>query len=113
MSAELEDFEEQLNGILEGVKGCLAKEMLKLKGAERIEKCSYLRNRLNRCKQLLQSINLEIRSLKAELAVEWTEKAKQIDVDIRQLVSDVEWAEKSTPANEINKPKSKVSEPFF
>ncbi|KAJ3026943.1 UNVERIFIED_CONTAM: hypothetical protein HDU68_004790 [Siphonaria sp. JEL0065] len=57
------------------------------------QRCSYLKNRLTRAKQVHRTIVVEIRDLPKELAPDWEAKAKGYEAEIGQLLQDVEWAE--------------------
>ncbi|KAJ1548390.1 hypothetical protein HK096_002011, partial [Nowakowskiella sp. JEL0078] len=83
-------------------------ELPKIRGAERIEKCSYLKNRLNRAKQVQRSMQVEIRELISSngpnsTSAEWEKKAKDAEAQIQKLWQDVEWAETSSERPEVNK----------
>jgi hypothetical protein len=91
--------------------------MTKLKGQERIEvhnhsypkKCQYLRNRITRAKQVLRSINVEIRGLEKTKAPEWEDKAKKYEEVIAKLAQDVEWAEQTSTGKGKQEPPAKKS----
>ena len=125
---DLEDFEEQIQQLLSSVESSLTSELNKIRGTERIEvrptqptyilinkrhisiaqKCHYLKNRLQRARQVYRSIQVEIREIQnSEVQAEWETKAKAFDQHISKLTQDVDWAEKSTtmdkkaPASEM------------
>ncbi|KAJ3318788.1 hypothetical protein HDV06_007039 [Boothiomyces sp. JEL0866] len=106
MSADLEDFDDQMNELLKSIQTILEKDVPKLKGQERVEKCQYLRNRLVRAKQVHRSIMVEIRSLPPGPAAEWDIKAKQHEERIAKLSQDVEWAETTNQGKEEIKKKN-------
>lgn len=61
------------------------------------KKCHYLKNRLQRARQVYRSIQVEIREIQnPEVLAEWETKAKAFDQQISKLTQDVDWAEKST-----------------
>jgi hypothetical protein len=61
------------------------------------QKCHYLKNRLQRARQVYRSIQVEIREIQnPEVQAEWEAKAKAFDQQISKLTQDVDWAEKST-----------------
>ena len=60
------------------------------------KKCQYLRNRLTRAKQVLRSINVEIRGLNPADTPPWEAKAREFEDRINKLSQDVEWAETAT-----------------
>ncbi|KAJ3399713.1 hypothetical protein HDV05_001568 [Chytridiales sp. JEL 0842] len=93
--SEIEEFDEQLQDLIEGVTQVLEREVPRLRGQERIEKCAYLKNRLTRSKQVHRSLLVEIRDLDDELKHDWEQKAKTYETTIAKLCSDVEWAETS------------------
>ncbi|KAJ1512923.1 hypothetical protein HMI55_006050, partial [Coelomomyces lativittatus] len=59
-------------------------------------KCEYLKNRLNRCKQLVKSITVETRELVPDKRAPWNEKAKGFDATIAKLQQDINWVVTST-----------------
>ncbi|KAI8828627.1 hypothetical protein HDU77_002735 [Chytriomyces hyalinus] len=93
MSAEIEEFDEQMQDLLKGITQVLEREIPTLRGSERVERCSYLKNRLTRAKQVQRTIVVEIRELPKEQVAEWEAKAKQYEAEIGRLLQDVEWAE--------------------
>ncbi|KAI9332525.1 hypothetical protein BDR26DRAFT_869235 [Obelidium mucronatum] len=93
MSSEIEEFDEQIIDLLQGIKKVLEREVPTLRGAERIERCSYLKNRLTRAKQVHRTIVVEIRDLPKDQVADWEAKAKQYETEIGQLLQDVDWAE--------------------
>ncbi|KAI9331663.1 hypothetical protein DFJ73DRAFT_856781 [Zopfochytrium polystomum] len=93
--SEIEEFDDQIQELIQGIRQVVEKELPKLKGQERIERCAYLRNRLNRAKQLHRSILVEIRDLPEEKVHDWQAKAREYETTIGRLVQDVEWAETS------------------
>ncbi|KAI8907333.1 hypothetical protein EDD86DRAFT_255692 [Gorgonomyces haynaldii] len=106
MSSDLEDFNEQINELINGIQTVLDKEMPRLKGAERTEKCQYLRNRINRGKQVHRSILAEIRGLQGSEKTEWEKKAKGYEERLGKLSQDVEWAETTNQDKEQTKKKT-------
>jgi SNARE protein len=68
---EIEEFEDQLAEVLEQIKECLENEVSQLGGLERAEKCSFLRERVQRAKQLVRSIQLEARDLESAGRRSW------------------------------------------
>lgn len=72
--------------------------MPKLKGTERQEKCQYLKNRITRAKQVLRSINVEIRGMPNAQSHPWEVKAKEYEERISKFIQDVEWAETTNTA---------------
>ncbi|KAK6092787.1 hypothetical protein MT418_006785 [Batrachochytrium dendrobatidis] len=70
MSSDLEDFEEQITELIQGIQQVLDREIPSLKGEERTQKCHYLKNRLNRARQVHRSIVVEIRGLIMEMLKE-------------------------------------------
>ena len=92
MSAE--EFSEQLEEILSQIQKILEKELPSLKGSARLEKCSYLRNRVQRAKTLLRSLTLEVRDMAD--ADSYTIAIAQYDQDIKKYLADITWAETSS-----------------
>ncbi|EGF76834.1 hypothetical protein BATDEDRAFT_92109 [Batrachochytrium dendrobatidis JAM81] len=95
MSSDLEDFEEQITELIQGIQQVLDREIPSLKGEERTQKCHYLKNRLNRARQVHRSIVVEIRGLSGSAYTEWDGKAKSLDERLGKLGQDIEWAETS------------------
>ncbi|KAJ3111815.1 hypothetical protein HDU96_005327 [Phlyctochytrium bullatum] len=91
--AEIEEFDEQMQDLLQGIEMVIEREIPRMKGQERIEKCSYLRNRLARAKQVHRSILVEMRDLADEKKPDWEARAKQYEARIGKLLQDVDWAE--------------------
>lgn len=83
--------------------------MPRLKGVERTEKCQYLKNRINRGKQVHRSIMAELRTLPASDRVDWEILAKGHEEKLGKLLQDVEWAETTTDSKDIPKKKSTFS----
>ncbi|RKO98052.1 hypothetical protein CXG81DRAFT_9023, partial [Caulochytrium protostelioides] len=100
-SAEVEEFDEQMQELLTGIRTVLEKEVSKMRGQERLEKCNYLRNRLQRAKQVHRSIVVEVRELPPDKAMGWSERAREYETTILKYMKDVEWAEST--ANETAK----------
>ncbi|KAI8814005.1 hypothetical protein BJ742DRAFT_672393, partial [Cladochytrium replicatum] len=101
---ELDDFDEQIKELLDAVRKTLEKDIPTLKGAERLEKCTYLKHRLGRAKQVHRSILVEMRELPpGPAAAEWEIKAKAYDATISKLLQDVEWAETSVERDDAKK----------
>jgi SNARE protein len=103
---DLQDFNEQLNEIIKAIENVIEKDMPRLKGVERTEKCQYLRNRFNRGKQVHRSIMAELRTLSVAERVDWEKLAKGHEEKMGKLLQDVEWAENSTDNKDIPKKKS-------
>ncbi|RKO89337.1 hypothetical protein BDK51DRAFT_27875, partial [Blyttiomyces helicus] len=101
--SEIDDYEEQFLELIEQVKGILEQELPRMRGQERVEKCSYLKNRLARAKQIHRSILVEIRDLTSERTPEWEQKAREYDAQISKLLQDVEWAETSAEKDDIKR----------
>ncbi|KAI8618899.1 hypothetical protein BC830DRAFT_1106530 [Chytriomyces sp. MP71] len=108
MSAEIEEFDEQMQDLLKGITHVLEREVPTLKGFERTERCTYLKNRLTRAKQVHRTIVVEIRELPKDIAPEWEAKAKQYEAEIAKLFQDVEWAE--TTAKSDGEPKKRTTD---
>lgn len=51
---------------------------------------------MTRAKQVLRSINVEIKSLSAVDSPDWESKAKRYEEQISKLTQDIEWAENTT-----------------
>lgn len=64
-----------------------------------MKKCQYLRNRITRSKQVLRSIQVEIRGLAAVDASPWESKSKEYEEKISKFLQDIEWAENSQTAS--------------
>ncbi|KAI9190368.1 hypothetical protein H9P43_001802 [Blastocladiella emersonii ATCC 22665] len=92
MTEELGEYDEQLSEIVEAMKNSLENEVSKLMGPARLEKCEYLKNRLNRGRQLVKSINVELRELPPDKRTIWVEKAKAYDGQLNKLQQDLNWA---------------------
>lgn len=105
---DLEDFNDQLTEILATISSVLTKEIPRLKGQERTEKCQYLRNRLNRAKQVHRSILAELRSLPVTDRIEWEKSAKAHEEQMEKLGQDVEWAETTNDTKDAPKKKSMI-----
>ena len=95
---DLDEFEEQITELLKSIKNSLEKEVPSLKGQERSEKCQYLRNRLNRAKQVHRAIVVELRGLTGADSSVWEGKAKDFEEQIARHLQDVEWAEANNTA---------------
>ncbi|KAJ3185366.1 hypothetical protein HDU85_001416 [Gaertneriomyces sp. JEL0708] len=100
---EIDDYAEEIEEVLDKVEEILEKEVGKLRGQERIEKCSYLKARLARAKKIHRSIINEMRDLPAGTKPEWDQKAKAYDARIAKLTQDVEWAETSASRDDLKK----------
>jgi SNARE protein len=97
--SEIEDFEEQLDGLVQGVQQVLDNEIRSLRGRERTEKCAYLKNRLVRARQVHRSIIVELRSLEAIEGAKWKAKTEVYDSRLSKMAQDIEWAETSAEAD--------------
>ncbi|KAI8816287.1 uncharacterized protein EV422DRAFT_295018 [Fimicolochytrium jonesii] len=86
--------------VLEQVESILDKEIGRLKGQEKIEKCSYLKNRLARAKKIHRSIVVETREAPVGQRSSWEQKAKGYETRIAKLMQDVEFAETSVERDE-------------
>lgn len=93
--SEIEEFQEQLEELINSIQGVIERELPKLRGSERAEKCSYLRNRINRAKQVHRSIVVEMRELPAEGVAVWKNKVEVYEGIITKIVQDLDWAETS------------------
>ncbi|KAI9091827.1 hypothetical protein DFS34DRAFT_653284 [Phlyctochytrium arcticum] len=111
MSGELDDYEEELTEVLEQVEGVLEREIGKMRGQERLEKCAYLKNRIARAKKVHRSIIVEIRELPpgSGVAAEWENKQKTYLNRINKLQQDIEWAETSAERDDMKR-KANVEE---
>ncbi|KAI8846609.1 hypothetical protein BC829DRAFT_445169 [Chytridium lagenaria] len=92
-----------MSGPAYGIETVLVKEIPRLKGQERIEKCSYLRNRLGRAKQVHRSLLVEIRDLSDDKKPDWEAKVKEYDAKIGKLLQDVEWSETTAKGDDTKK----------
>ncbi|KAJ3214939.1 hypothetical protein HDU67_001027 [Dinochytrium kinnereticum] len=101
--SEIEEFDEQMQDLLTGIEMVLEREIPRMKGQERIEKCSYLRNRLQRAKQVHRSLLVEIRDLPDEKKPDWDVKVKGYDAKIAKLLQDVEWSETTAKGDDVKK----------
>lgn len=108
MISEIEEFDEQLQDLVSGIRTVLEREIPNLRGQERIERCSYLRNRINRSKQVLRSILVEIRDLPDEKVPDWETRAKDYETQIARLLQDVEWSENSARGDAASGSKKKT-----
>ncbi|KAI8929463.1 hypothetical protein BC831DRAFT_443706 [Entophlyctis helioformis] len=99
MSSDLEDFEEQITELISSIQTVLEREIPKLKGEERTQKCQYLKNRLNRARQVHRSIVVEVRGLSGSTQSDWDAKARQYDEKLGKLGQDIEWAETTNAAS--------------
>ncbi|KAJ3014430.1 hypothetical protein HKX48_005140 [Thoreauomyces humboldtii] len=97
---ELDDYDEEMTEVLQQVEGILDGEVSRLRGQEKIEKCSYLKNRLARAKKIHRSIVVETRELSGAKQGEWENRARSYETRIAKLVQDVEWAETSAERDE-------------
>jgi len=70
-----------------------------LKGVTKADKLSYLKNRLGRAKTALRSMKVELRELTKMEAKPHSDKAAQLEEKIKQLEVDLDFAEKSDPAD--------------
>jgi hypothetical protein len=70
------------------------------------QKCQYLKNRINRGKQVHRSIMAELRSLPVTDRVDWEKIAKAHEEKLGKLAQDVEWAETTTDIKDQPKKKS-------
>ncbi|KAJ3101664.1 hypothetical protein HDU97_001205 [Phlyctochytrium planicorne] len=90
--SEIEEFDEQMQDLLTGEdRGTYD------------QKCSYLRNRLARAKQVHRSILVEIRDLADEKKPDWEAKAKEYEAKIAKLLQDVEWSETTAKGDDTKK----------
>ncbi|KAJ3033440.1 hypothetical protein HDV00_006347 [Rhizophlyctis rosea] len=101
--SEIEDYDEQMGEILDQIQGVLEKELPKMRGQERVEKCSYLKNRLNRATILLKSLRREIEDLPSDDGAKWSLKATDYEKQIAKLTQDVGWAETSAERDDIKR----------
>ncbi|KNE58063.1 hypothetical protein AMAG_04887 [Allomyces macrogynus ATCC 38327] len=92
MAEELAEYDEQLKEITETMENVLQNEVSKLTGPARLEKCEYLKNRLNRGRQLVKSINVEMRELPTDKRAPWVEKVKVYENKLAKLQQDINWA---------------------
>ncbi|KAJ3397485.1 hypothetical protein HDU92_007148 [Lobulomyces angularis] len=100
--SEIEEFQEQLEELVKGIQNTFDKELPKLRGSERAEKCSYIRNRINRAKQVLRSIVVETRGLNdEEKVIEWKNRVEVYEGVLGKLIQDCEWAETSVDKEAI------------
>ncbi|KXS11600.1 hypothetical protein M427DRAFT_114811 [Gonapodya prolifera JEL478] len=99
--SDLDDYNDELTDLLNQIRDCLANEVSKLRGAERMEKCSYLRNRVQRAKNVLRSLTVESRGLPPEQKMSWDTKTRDYEEQVRQLQKDVEWAETSAERDDL------------
>ncbi|KAI8591577.1 hypothetical protein BDZ88DRAFT_495360 [Geranomyces variabilis] len=107
---ELDDYNEEMTEVLQQIEGILDSELGRLRGQEKVEKCSYLKNRLARAKKIHRSIVVETRELNGARQGEWEQRARAYDQKIQQLTQDVEWAEKSAERDEGAVGKKKIEE---
>jgi len=70
-----------------------------LKGVTKADKLSYLKNRLGRAKTALRSMKVELRELTKMEAKPHSDKAVQLEERLKQLEVDLDFAEKSDPAD--------------
>ncbi|KND01943.1 uncharacterized protein SPPG_02450 [Spizellomyces punctatus DAOM BR117] len=103
--SELDDYDEEMQEVLEQIENVLGKELPRLKGQERMEKCSYLKNRLNRAKKLHRTLLVEIRELPPPTTT-WDQKAKAYEQKIAQLTQDVQWAETTAQTDDLKQKKT-------
>lgn len=101
--SEIEEFEEQFTDLIDSIRQVLDKELSRLRGTERTEKCSYLKNRLNRAKQVHRSILVEIRDLPEKKVEEWEKKAKEFESVISKIAQDINWAETTAERDDVKK----------
>ncbi|KAJ3049744.1 hypothetical protein HK097_009302 [Rhizophlyctis rosea] len=101
--SEIEDYDEQMTEILEQISGVLEKELPKLRGQERVEKCSYLKNRLTRATVILKSLRRELEDLSPDEVPKWSLKAGEYEKQIAKLNQDVNWAETSAERDDIKR----------
>ncbi|KAL7749003.1 hypothetical protein RI367_005652 [Sorochytrium milnesiophthora] len=92
MSDELNDYDEQLQEIINSMRTCLDTEVAKLTGPARLEKCDYLKQRLNRARTLVKTINVEMRELPADKRTPYIEKCKVHETTLAKLQQDINWA---------------------
>ena len=92
---------------MKSIKTTLEKDIPSLKGQERTEKCQYLRNRLNRAKQVHRAIVVELRGLTGADSSVWEAKAKDFEEQIARYLQDVEWAEANNATGNTAAPKKK------
>ncbi|KAJ3074424.1 hypothetical protein HDU98_011301 [Podochytrium sp. JEL0797] len=107
-STEIEEFDEQMQDLLQGIKKVLEREIPNLRGSERTERCAYLKNRLARAKQVHRTIVVEIRDLPKDVSPDWEVKAKGYEGEIAQLMHDVEWAETTAKSGAAEEPKKRT-----
>ncbi|TPX35679.1 hypothetical protein SmJEL517_g01906 [Synchytrium microbalum] len=104
--SDIEEFAEEIDYLLDAISKALTTEVSKLRGVERLDKCSNLKNRLTRARQAHRSILIEIRDLPAESAAKWNERATEYGTKMTKLQQDIDWAEKATDSESIPKPKN-------
>ncbi|KAI9026832.1 hypothetical protein DFJ74DRAFT_521864 [Hyaloraphidium curvatum] len=110
MSEEIEDFQEQLNEITTEISESLATEVSELRGTDRIERCSELRGRLQRARQLLRSIQVEARELESGARRTWEYRAKELEQELNHLQQDIEWAETTGERDDLHaKPEAQLT----
>ncbi|KAI9141592.1 hypothetical protein BKA69DRAFT_1124709 [Paraphysoderma sedebokerense] len=90
--SELNDYDEQLQEVIRMIRNTLTGEVSKLTGSARLEKCDYLKNRLNRARQLLKSYQVEMRELPKDKTAPYEERAKHFDNELAKLQQDLNWA---------------------
>ncbi|TPX49374.1 hypothetical protein SeMB42_g01821 [Synchytrium endobioticum] len=104
--SDIEEFAEEIEYLLEAITTALTTEVPKLRGIERLDKCSNLKNRLTRARQAHRSILIEIRDLSADSAAKWNERATEYANRMTKFQQDIEWAEKSADQENMIKPKT-------
>lgn len=77
----------------------LLKKAKGLTSVKKSDKIGYLKNRIGRAKTALRSMKVELRELTKLEAKPHSDKAVQLEEKIKQLEVDIEFAEKSDPAD--------------
>ncbi|KAJ3346260.1 hypothetical protein HDU83_003258 [Entophlyctis luteolus] len=121
--SEIEEFDEQMQDLLQGIKFVLEKEIPSLKGVERIDvrktslsfteiitRCSYVKNRLVRAKQVHRTILVELREIPKDQSAGWEAKARDYETQIAQLTQDVDWAETTAKTGDTGQKKRTVDD---
>jgi len=96
----LNDYDEEMENLFGDIRNCLkelrpAKGKSKLTEAERGSKIAYVDGRIKRCKQVLRSYKVDLRSLDKAAANPYEVKSNTYKDTINQLITDLNWVQEN------------------
>jgi len=94
------DYDNEMESLFGDIQSCLkqlkpAKGKSKLTDAERSAKISHVDGRIKRCKQVLRSYKVDLRSLDKSIANPYEVKANNYKDTINQLIQDLNWVQEN------------------